>query len=335
MSIYLDLFWTFFRIGLFTFGGGLAMLPLLEKEVVSNKHWATYDELVDYYAIGQCTPGIIAVNTATFVGYSQKKVPGAIVATAGIVCPSLIIILLIASLMTSFADQPIVQHALAGIRIAVCVLIAQAVIRLFKKGVKDIFGVILFAVVLLATYFNLIPVAGAVVLAAVAGILYCVIVQKRTGRSPAAKEAKKDEQQAKEQLSQSKAPQAEEVSKTSEASQVSKAESPAKAAANLENSTLVSNNRKSNSTSSSHEMASDSKESVNLTHTTDKQDAQASSITNTAHAASASSNADDLNSSKAVSSGLKADEMSAENKDKLHNPEMTQNPGEKGSEDHA
>lgn len=315
MSIYLDLFWTFFRIGLFTFGGGLAMLPLLEKEVVSNKHWATYDELVDYYAIGQCTPGIIAVNTATFVGYSQKKVPGAIVATAGIVCPSLIIILLIASLMTSFADQPIVQHALAGIRIAVCVLIAQAVLRLFKKGVKDIFGVILFAVVLLATYFNLIPVAGAVVLAAVAGILYCVIVQKRTGRSPAAKEAKKDEQQAKEQLS--------------------KAESPAKPAANLENSTLVSNNRKSNSTSSSHEMASDSKESVNLTHTTDKQDAQASSITNTAHAASASSNSDDPNSSEAVSSGLKADEMSAENKDKLHNPEMTQNPGEKGSEDHA
>lgn len=315
MSIYLDLFWTFFRIGLFTFGGGLAMLPLLEKEVVSNKHWATYDELVDYYAIGQCTPGIIAVNTATFVGYSQKKVPGAIVATAGIVCPSLIIILLIASLMTSFADQPIVQHALAGIRIAVCVLIAQAVIRLFKKGVKDIFGVILFAVVLLATYFNLIPVAGAVVLAAVAGILYCVIVQKRTGRSPAAKEAKKDEQQAKEQLS--------------------KAESPAKPAANLENSTLVSNNRKSNSTSSSHEMASDSKESVNLTHTTDKQDAQASSITNTAHAASASSNADDLNSSKAVSSGLKADEMSAETRDKPHNPEKTQNPEEKGSEDHA
>lgn len=315
MSIYLDLFWTFFRIGLFTFGGGLAMLPLLEKEVVSNKHWATYDELVDYYAIGQCTPGIIAVNTATFVGYSQKKVPGAIVATAGIVCPSLIIILLIASLMTSFADQPIVQHALAGIRIAVCVLIAQAVLRLFKKGVKDIFGVILFAVVLLATYFNLIPVAGAVVLAAAAGILYCVIVQKRTGRSPAAKEAKKDEQQAKEQLS--------------------KAESPAKPAANLENSTLVSNNRKSNSTSSSHEMASDSKESVNLTHTTDKQDAQASSITNTAHAASASSNSDDPNSSEAVSSGLKADEMSAENKDKLHNPEMTQNPGEKGSEDHA
>lgn len=315
MSIYLDLFWTFFRIGLFTFGGGLAMLPLLEKEVVSNKHWATYDELVDYYAIGQCTPGIIAVNTATFVGYSQKKVPGAIVATAGIVCPSLIIILLIASLMTSFADQPIVQHALAGIRIAVCVLIAQAVLRLFKKGVKDIFGVILFAVVLLATYFNLIPVAGAVVLAAAAGILYCVIVQKRTGRSPAAKEAKKDEQQAKEQLS--------------------KAESPAKPAANLENSTLVSNNRKSNSTSSSHEMASDSKESVNLTHTTDKQDAQASSITNTAHAASASSNSDDPNSSEAVSSGLKADEMSAETRDKPHNPEKTQNPEEKGSEDHA
>ncbi len=187
MNIYLDLFWTFFKIGLFTFGGGLAMLPMLEKEVVTNKHWATYDELVDYYAIGQCTPGIIAVNTATFVGYSQKKISGAIVATAGIVAPSIVIIILIASLLTSFADQPIVQHALAGIRIAVCVLIAQAVIKLYKKGVKDGFGMILFGVILVLTYFNLLPVWLAVVAAAAAGIAYCQIVLKKTGKDPAAK----------------------------------------------------------------------------------------------------------------------------------------------------
>lgn len=189
MNIYLDLFWTFFKIGLFTFGGGLAMLPMLEKEVVTNKHWATYDELVDYYAIGQCTPGIIAVNTATFVGYSQKKITGAIVATVGIVAPSLVIILLIASLLTSFADQPIVQHALAGIRIAVCVLIGQAVIRLYRKGVKDVFGMILFVIVLALTYFNLIPVSVAVIGAAAAGIVYCLIVLKKTGKDPAARMA--------------------------------------------------------------------------------------------------------------------------------------------------
>lgn len=192
MNIYLDLFWTFFKIGLFTFGGGLAMLPMLEKEVVSNKHWATYDELVDYFAIGQCTPGIIAVNTATFVGYSQKKVSGTIVATAGIIAPSIVIILLIASLMTSFADQPIVQHALAGIRIAVCILIAQAVLKMIKKGVKDWFGIALFLAVLLATYFNLIPVVAAVLIAAAGGIAWCVFMKKKTGSDPALKNAGQD-----------------------------------------------------------------------------------------------------------------------------------------------
>ncbi len=172
MSIYLDLFWTFFKIGLFTFGGGMAMLPMLEKEVVNKKHWATYDELMDYYAIGQCTPGIIAVNTATFIGYSQKKVTGASVATFGIVAPSLIIIMSIATLMTTFASQPIVQHALSGIRIAVIVLIAQAVWKMFKSGVKDWFGVGLFILVFLATYFNLLPVVAVIVLAAVCGIVW-------------------------------------------------------------------------------------------------------------------------------------------------------------------
>lgn len=185
MNIYLDLFWTFFKIGLFTFGGGLAMLPMLEKEIVTSKHWATYDELVDYYAIGQCTPGIIAVNTATFVGYSQKKVRGAVVATAGIIAPSIVIILLIASLMTSFADQPIVQHALAGIRIAVCILIAQAVIKMSRKGVHDWFGVVVFLAVLAATYFDVIPVVAAVLIAALVGIVWCRLVRKKSGADPA------------------------------------------------------------------------------------------------------------------------------------------------------
>ncbi len=192
MNIYLDLFVTFFKIGLFTFGGGLAMLPMLEKEVVNNKKWATYDQLMDYYAIGQCTPGIIAVNTATFVGYSQKKTPGAIVATTGVVSPSIIIIILIASLMTSFADQPIVQHALAGIRIAVCVLIAQAVFKMVKSGVRNWFGLILFVAIFLATYLDFIPVTVAVILGALIAILYCEVIQKNTGLNPALEAKKKD-----------------------------------------------------------------------------------------------------------------------------------------------
>ena len=193
MNIYLDLFLTFFKIGLFTFGGGLAMLPMLEKEVVNNKKWATYDQLMDYYAIGQCTPGIIAVNTATFVGYSQKKTPGAIVATAGVVTPSVIIIILIASLMTSFADQPIVQHALAGIRIAVCVLIAQAVIKMTKSGVRNWFGLILFVVIFIATYLDFLPVTIAIIIGAVVAIVYCEFMQKKTGLNPALEAKKKNE----------------------------------------------------------------------------------------------------------------------------------------------
>ena len=193
MNIYLDLFLTFFKIGLFTFGGGLAMLPMLEKEVVNTKKWATYDQLMDYYAIGQCTPGIIAVNTATFVGYSQKKTLGAIVATAGVVTPSVIIIILIASLMTSFADQPIVQHALAGIRIAVCVLIAQAVIKMTKSGVRNWFGLILFVVIFLATYLDFLPVTVAIIIGAIAAIVYCEFMQKKTGLNPALEAKKKNE----------------------------------------------------------------------------------------------------------------------------------------------
>ncbi|WP_019893436.1 chromate transporter [Allobaculum stercoricanis] len=187
MNIYLDLFATFFRIGLFTFGGGLAMLPMLEKEVVQKKGWATYDELVDYFAIGQCTPGIIAVNTATFVGYTKKKWKGAAIATLGVVSPSLVIIIFIASLMTSFASLEIVQHALAGIRIGVCVLIGQAVWKMMKTGVKDVYGLVIFLVILLASYFNWLPVVLCVVFAMICALIYCQIVKKKTGVSPALK----------------------------------------------------------------------------------------------------------------------------------------------------
>ncbi len=140
----MDLFWTFCRIGGLTFGGGYAMLPMLQKEVVENRKWATEQELLDYYAVGQATPGIIAVNTATFVGYKEKGVIGAMFATFGVVFPSLVIIMSIAGFIDKFSDLKVVQHAFSGIRIAVGVLILNALIKLVKGSVKDILGIILF-----------------------------------------------------------------------------------------------------------------------------------------------------------------------------------------------
>lgn len=114
------------------------MLSLIQREVVDNKKWATDEEVLDYYAVAQCTPGVIAVNTATFVGYKQKGVLGAIAATFGVVLPSLIIIMSIASALYNFMDYPIVQHIFGGIRVAVAVLIVNAVITMGKKSVKDV-----------------------------------------------------------------------------------------------------------------------------------------------------------------------------------------------------
>ena len=142
MALYLDLVATFFRIGLFTFGGGYAMLPLLEREVVQKKGWATTEDLMDYYAIGQSTPGIIAVNTATFVGYYQAGLLGGIFAAIGLVLPSLIIILIIASILDSVTSLTLLEHAFAGIRVAVSALVTFSVYRLGKKGIVDYFGLI-------------------------------------------------------------------------------------------------------------------------------------------------------------------------------------------------
>ena len=127
MKELLDMFLTFARIGGFTFGGGYAMLPMLQKEVVNGRHWATDEELMDYYAIGQCTPGIIAVNTATFVGYKNRGIPGAIAATLGVIAPSLVIIMIIAAFISNFIELSFVSSAFAGIRACVCVLIGSAV----------------------------------------------------------------------------------------------------------------------------------------------------------------------------------------------------------------
>ena len=158
MRDYLELFATFSKLGLFTFGGCYAMLPLLESEIVEKKKWATYDEITNYYAVGQCTPGIIAVNVSTFIGYYQKGVLGALVSTFGFVFPSLIIIIVIAAFIQNFASLAIVQHALAGLRVGVCVLVLTSVYKLIKNGVKDGFGVAMFIFAFVLSLFTNISV---------------------------------------------------------------------------------------------------------------------------------------------------------------------------------
>lgn len=176
-----ELFITFMRIGGFTFGGGYAMLPMLQKEVVENKKWATSEELMDYYAIGQCTPGVIAVNTATFIGYKNAGILGGLCATLGVVFPSLVIITLIAALLSNFADIEAVKHAFAGIRVCVCVLIFNAVLKLWKKSVVDIPTLIVFlAVLALALFTKLSPVLF-VIAAAVCGIVVQVYSRGKGG----------------------------------------------------------------------------------------------------------------------------------------------------------
>lgn len=154
MSEYLQLFLTFAQVGVCTFGGGYAMLPILQREVVEKRGWATEEELADYFAIGQCTPGIIAVNTATFVGAKRKGTLGGVIATLGVVFPSVVIITLIAAFLKSFAHIPAVGHAFAGVRAAVVALIASSVLKLGKTTVKDGFSVGVFAAVFLLSAFS-------------------------------------------------------------------------------------------------------------------------------------------------------------------------------------
>ena len=168
----LDMFLTFFRIGAVTFGGGYAMLPILQREVVEKKGWATDEELTDYYAIGQCTPGIIAVNTATFIGQKYRGIPGGIICTLGVVAPSIIIISIIAAMINNFADILWVQNALAGIRVCVCVFIFNSVVKLFKSAVKDKAALALYiALFVIAVFFNFSPV-WFVLVAGVLGVVF-------------------------------------------------------------------------------------------------------------------------------------------------------------------
>ena len=167
----IDLFITFAKIGAVTFGGGYAMLPILQREIVENKHWGTDEELADYYAIGQCTPGVIAANVATFIGRKLAGVTGGIIATLGVVFPSVVIITLLAGVIQIYSSLEWVKHAFAGVRVCVCVLIFNAVIKLFGKSIIDRWTLGIYLLILAGSMFlNLSPVIF-VVLAGLAGVI--------------------------------------------------------------------------------------------------------------------------------------------------------------------
>ena len=166
-----DLFWTFCKIGALTFGGGYAMLPLIQREIVENKKWSTEKEILDYYAVGQCTPGVIAVNTATFIGYKLRGIIVGIVATLGVIFPSIVIILIIATFLQNFADLAIVQSAFAGIRVAVVALIITTVVKLIKSSIKDYLGVIIAIIAFVISAFIGLSPVYVVIAAALTGFI--------------------------------------------------------------------------------------------------------------------------------------------------------------------
>lgn len=174
-----DLYFSFFKIGGLTFGGGYAMLPMLQREVITKHHWVTEEEVLDIYAIGQCTPGIIAVNTATMIGYRKRGIPGAIIATLGEVSPSLIVITFLATMLLSVQDNRWVQHAFTGIRVAVCALITQSVITLAKKSLIDIPTILLYLSVVVCTFFF----AVSPILVVLFSVFFGLCVQKMKRRA--------------------------------------------------------------------------------------------------------------------------------------------------------
>lgn len=179
ISDLVELFFVFFKIGAVTFGGGYAMLPMLERELAEKRNWTTKETMLDYYAIGQSTPGIIAVNVATFIGFNKAGLLGAIIATAGIVTPSIIIISLIASCISNFAQIQWVQKALAGINVAVAALLTKSVWDFSKKAVKNIWGLLLLLGAFVSMYFFGVESIVVILVSATLGICFSFLSAKK------------------------------------------------------------------------------------------------------------------------------------------------------------
>ena len=176
---FFDLFFAFARVGLFTFGGGLAMMPMLQKELIDKRHWITEEELIDYYAVGQSTPGIIAVNVATFVGYKQFGVAGGILATLGIISPSILIIMLLAGGINSISEYPKVQAALKGINVAVAALLTSVIVKFAQKTIKNVWNVLFMLIAFVCIFFLKVPSFIVIIVALLIGVLNTWRLQKK------------------------------------------------------------------------------------------------------------------------------------------------------------
>lgn len=161
-----ELFLTFAKIGSMTFGGGYAMLPLIEREIIDNRRWADYKELMDLYIVAQATPGVIAVNAATLIGYRKRGLAGALAATAGVVLPSVIIITVIAAWLERIISHWAIAQIFAALQICVAALLINAVIPFLKRGIINLATGILFAAAFCGFYFFNISPAYIIILCA-------------------------------------------------------------------------------------------------------------------------------------------------------------------------
>ncbi|QWC00680.1 chromate transporter [Mycoplasmatota bacterium] len=169
--MYFKLFWTFFKIGLFTFGGGYAMIPFIHKFGVDKNKWITESEFMDIIAIAESTPGPIAINSATYIGHKVKGIRGSAAATLGVSLPSFIIIILIAAFFMQFKSNVHVEYAFQGIRIGVAILVINAAVRMFRKLDKTWFSYILISIGFGLLIFDLLSVIYAIIIGGSIGII--------------------------------------------------------------------------------------------------------------------------------------------------------------------
>lgn len=189
-----NLYLSFAKIGTFTIGGGLAMMPMMQAELIEKRKWITDEELIDYYAVGQSTPGIVAVNVATFVGYKQMGIIGGIFATLGMVTPSLVIIMILAGLINSINDYPVVKKALKGINVAVAALLTSTIINFMKKTIKKFTNAIFMMISFLLVFVFKLPSFWIILFALFIGVVLTYLEKKRVC---AAEDSKKSDGEVK------------------------------------------------------------------------------------------------------------------------------------------
>ena len=180
---FFELYFAFVKIGAFTFGGGLAMMPIMQRELIEKRGWITDDELIDYFAIGQSTPGIIAVNVATFVGYKRLGWPGGIIGTLGVVTPSWVISMILAGAISSIDRYPLAQKALKGINVAVAALLTSVIVKFSKKNIKNIWNALFMLLAFVLIYFFKVQSVWIILEALLTGCLLTLYKQKKARAS--------------------------------------------------------------------------------------------------------------------------------------------------------